>query len=658
MRKNWILKNDDDKKISELAKKIGVNELTAKILIHRGITDEKSAEKFLNPEAQDFYDPFLMLGMSDAVERIAVAIEGGEKICIFGDYDVDGMSATAILFRALRRFDAQVTAYIPKRTEGYGMNIPALKKIASNGVTLLISVDCGISNAKEISEIKNDLDVIVTDHHLPALEKVTDAVAILDPNQKGCNYPAKNLCGAGVAFKLCQALNAELNNTNFLNYTTDIDIAAMATVADLVPLTDENRKIVKLGLKNMSDSNCIGLNALVKISGLAEKNISSTDIAFKIAPRLNSIGRLKVPSTGLKLLLTNDEFEAENIAKMLDDANNERKEIEKNIFIEAENTMQIFRDEKGGDLWSLVIAGENWNPGIVGLTASKIVEKYSLPTLIVSADKIVSRGSCRSIPALHIKNALDSMSDLFENYGGHSQAAGFSIPTKKIPELRQRFDEYVRKNLTDRDFSQNIEIDAIINPTEISMKTAEELEKFQPCGLGNPEPVLACKNIQCSNAKVIGDGTHLSFEIPAEKKIKAVAFGKANFVSLINSEPVDFIYRIEIEQWQGEQHLKCFVTDIEPAAEKTSITRQQLGEIYKLLKIIHQSNNKFDMYLIAQKFQDSGKKFSMSVILDAIDIFSELGLLVVDAVNKTFDLPSGKKRSLENSRTFRILNKV
>ena len=263
MQKKWIIKKDDSETVRKISAGLGVTELTAKILVHRGITEVDDAKIFLNPETAPFYNPFEMLGMRDAVDRIIIAIEGGEKICVYGDYDVDGMSASAILTRTLKKLGANVENYIPARSEGYGLNIPALKKISAGGATLLITVDCGISNEKEISAVSDKLDVIVTDHHLPALDKVTSAVAVIDPNQLDCNYPEKNLCGAGVAFKLSQALFKEMRGVDFQTYTTDIDLAALATVADLVSLTGENRKIVKIGLQEMLQTKNLGLKSLI-----------------------------------------------------------------------------------------------------------------------------------------------------------------------------------------------------------------------------------------------------------------------------------------------------------------------------------------------------------------------------------------------------------
>ena len=663
MRKKFVVKQENKLEVDKLVNALGISEVTAKILVNRDITDIESARKFLNPELQKFFDPFLMKDMRAAVERIIKAINGGEKICVYGDYDVDGMSGTALLTRALKKLGGKVIPYIPRRVEGYGMNIPALEKIYRHGITLLISVDCGISNAKEISAFKGKLDVIVTDHHLPALAIITDAVAVVDPHQPDCNYPDKNLCGAGVAFKLCQALAKKINGIDIDNYVVDIDLAALATVADLVPLKGESRKIVRQGLKEMSLSKCIGLRSLVRIAGFEGKKISAENIAFQIAPRLNSIGRLESASTGLKLLLTNDPVQAFQLAEHIDEVNQMRKKLEKEIFLQAEEKFKNLREESGGDMWTAIIAGDNWNAGVIGLTASRLAEKYSLPAVVITHEGELSRGSCRSIPAFHMKNALDTMAELFENYGGHSQAAGFSILKKLVPEFTRRFDEYARKHLTDEDFIPKIKVDALFHPSLVNMKTAEEFEQLEPCGIGNSAPILACQNVVCSDAKIIGsDRTHLSFEIPADnsldgaKNIRAVAFGFARLAALVDSSPVNITYHPAVDEWQGFRSVKCFVSNIEPVAEEKDFpTREQLVDVYKFLYKLRSKTKDFDARTFAEKFNATMKKnFPIYTILTALEIFKEIGLLRIDDATKTFELPKLPKRDLENSRTFRL----
>ena len=663
MQKKFLVKSANQSQVDELVNELGISEITAKILVNRDITDVDSARNFLNPESQKFFNPFQMKDMEVAVDRIITAFNSREKICVYGDYDVDGMAGTALLTRALTGLGGDVVTYIPRRVEGYGMNLKALKKIYDYGVTLLISVDCGISNAKEIAEYSGRLDVIVTDHHLPAQEKITAAVAVVDPHQPDCNYPDKNLCGAGVAFKLCQALAKRTFNVEFDDYFENIELAALATVADLVPLKGENRKIVRHGIPKMSSSKNLGLRALIKVSGFEGKKISADNIAYQIAPRLNSIGRLESATTGLRLLLTTNPDNALKFAEHIDEVNKTRKTLEREIFLKADEKFKNLREKTNGDIWTAIITGAGWNAGVIGLTASRFVEKYHLPSIIITDEGDFSRGSCRSIPALHMKNALDSMSELFENYGGHSQAAGFSIATKLIPEFTKRFDDYVRANLHDEDFIPTINVDELFHPALVDMKIAEEFEQLEPCGIENPAPILAYQNIVCSEVKIIGaDKTHLSFEIPTEnfldptKTIPAVAFGFANKSNLVESEPINLTYHPAVDEWQGERRVKCFVTNIEPVAgAKNFPTREQLVAIYKFLYKFCGKTNEFNPKLLIEKFNAVTKKnFSMFTILNALEIFQEVGLLRVDDVKKTFDLPKVPKRDLENSRTFRL----
>lgn len=658
MRKKWIVKEADASSVRAVAEALSVSELTAKVLYHRGIRDAQAAKNFLEPEAAPFYNPFELKGMSVAVERIIQAVNAREKICVYGDYDVDGMSASAILIRFLRKLGSQVESYIPARSEGYGLNVAALKKISDGGAKLLISVDCGITNEKEISAVKDSLDVIVTDHHLPALDDIQSAVAVVNPNQRGCPYPEKNLCGAGVAFKLCQALANKLHGVDFQTYTTDIEIAALATVADLVRLVGENRKIVRMGLKEMRQTNCVGLKALVHASGLGDKKIFAGHVAFQIAPRLNSVGRLRTASEGLELLLMEDAEEARTLSKRLNKMNQKRKDIEAEILSAAEEKVRIMREERGGDLSTLIIAGEGWQEGVIGLTASKLVERYNLPTIILTTqDGIVSRGSCRSIPALHMKNALDTMADLFEQYGGHSQAAGLSIATEKISEFAVRFDEYVRKNLSDEDFQPILNVDAIIEPAQITLDTAHEFEKFEPYGLGNPHPVLACKGVRGSSAKAIGSGgAHLSFAIEGAKKIRAVAWNCGSLAPLVENEPFDLAYEPSLDEWQGEVRLQCHVSSLEPVEIAGEFPdREQLVDVYSFLRRARAFTERFDLCDLVKAFNGLGKNFSTYTFDSAIKVFEELGLIIIDREKKTFDLPRPKnKLELTNSRIFRL----
>lgn len=657
MRKKWIVRELSTFDISRIVDESNISELTAKVLYHRGIRNSQAVKDFLEPEAAPFKDPFLMLGMREAVYRIKSAIAAQERICVYGDYDVDGMSASTILIRTLRRLGAQVESYIPDRAEGYGLNVPALQKIASDGVELLISVDCGITNEKEIAAVRDVLEVIVTDHHLPALDEVKSAVAVVNPNQKGCPYPEKNLCGAGVAFKLSQALMNDLRGVDVQSYTTDIEIAALATVADLVPLVGENRKIVRMGLKAMRETTCVGLKALISASGLGGKKISAGHVAFQIAPRLNSVGRIRAASEGVKLLLTEDAAEAKTLARRLDKLNQQRKDIELQMLAEAEEKVRLMREERGGNLSTLVIANTGWREGVIGLTASKLVERYNLPTIILTTqDGISYRGSCRSIPALHMKNALDSMAELFDQYGGHSQAAGLTVSAENLPEFAERFDYYVRQNLHDEDFQPILYVDALIDPAQMTFEVAHEFDSFEPYGLGNPHPVLACRNVHGTSPRTMGkEGAHLSFSVG--ENIRAVAWNCGNLAPLIEHEAIDLAYEPELNEWQGECRIQCSVSSLEPAAAGDSVpNREKLLEVYNFLRRARSFTEQFNLCALVKEFNSqTGNSFSTYTFDGAIKVFEELGLLIIDRDKKTFELPRPKnKLELMNSRTYRL----
>ena len=663
MRKKWIVKESNAAVVRTVAQALEVSELTAKILYHRGIRDAQSAKNFLEPESSPFNDPFAMKDMRKAVERIAEAVDNHENICVYGDYDVDGMSASAILIRALKKIGANVKSYIPARDEGYGLNIPALEKISAEGTSLLISVDCGITNEREISAVADKMNVIVTDHHLPALEEVTSAVAVVNPNQRDCPYPEKNLCGAGVAFKLCQALMNYLRGVEIQKYTTDIELAALATIADLVPLMGENRKIVRMGLKAMRETKCIGLRSLVNVSVSGDRKISTGHVAFQIAPRLNSIGRLKSAEEGLKLLLCDDEDEAKEMARRLNKMNQQRKDIEMKILSEAEEIVRDMRQERGGDLSTLVIAGEGWIEGVIGLTASKLVERYNLPTIILTTqDGKIYRGSCRSIPALHMKNALDTMANLFIQYGGHSQAAGLSISAENVAEFSERFDRYVRQNLRDEEFQPILYVDAIVNPAQINFDIANEFDKFEPYGLGNPRPILACKNVRGNFARAVGkEGNHLTFSIPSESpdlpNIRAVAWSMGNLAPLVESEPIDVAYEPSLDTWQGEMRIQCTVSSLEPVAAAGEFpNRDELIDVYNFLRRARVYTSRFDLCSLYKAFvAETEKNFSLYTFDCAVKIFAELGLIDFNGDKKNFDMPRPKnKLELMNSRTFRL----
>ena len=670
MQKNWVLIEDDVEVVKNLSDKLNISEITAKVLYHRGITTVETAKIFLDPENQQkFNDPFLMKGMTEAVERIIRAIDDKEKIVIYGDYDVDGMSSSSIMVRALRKLGAKVSFYIPSREEGYGFNVPALQNIIDKGATLLISVDCGITNAKEITAVKDNIDIIVTDHHLPS-ELIDNAVAVIDPHQKDCYYPDKNLCGAGVAFKLCQALNKKINDVDYQEYTTDLDLVALATVADIVPLVGENRKIVYMGLNQMKNTSNIGLRALLENINLFGKKLNTNHLGFKISPRLNATGRLATASQGVKLLITQDELEAKMISQSLETENNKRKEIEDTIIKEANDKYRERRSERGGDMSSIVVASENWHPGVIGLAASKLLERHNLPTIVISIDGEFARGSCRSINTLHMKNALDHFKDYFTQYGGHAAAAGFTIRTEDLQKFIEEFDTYVKKNLSEEEFVPIQDVDAFIHPSQLTLKLADEIEKIAPFGIGNPRPIFGYKNINAASPKVIGqDQSHMNFfikGIEGNADVRAIAWNKAEFFPLIENEPIDIIFMPERNEFNGEVSVQVTVNSILPSKDFSSFpNRETMINIYKFLWQYADRTEfkpydicKFNVLFKKSKFVSADtKQNSTYTMFCAVDVFEELGLIQFDYEGKNFIMPtSPRKLELKDSRSWRLNN--
>ena len=653
MFKKMILIDDDGAVVEELAAGLNVSLLAAKVLAHRGVNDIESAKNFLNPAEQPWLDPFLMLGMSEAVRRINQAIENHEKIVIYGDYDVDGMVATSLLIRALKRLNADVGFYIPTRAEGYGLNLPALQRIADSGASLLITVDCGITNGAVIDNIAGRLDVIVTDHHLPS-EPITSAVAVLDPHQVGCNYPDKSLCGAGVAFKLCQALNS--------NPEADLDIVALATVADIVPLTGENRKIVYLGLKLMTQTHNVGLQALIKVAGLSGKALNTNHLGFSLGPRLNATGRLSSAASGVQLLTTSDSNLADDIAKALDDSNSKRKEMENLIVDEATQKYNELRRIHGGDLSSIVVASEGWHPGVIGLAASRLLEQHYLPTIVLSIQGEFSVASCRSIAALHMKDALDHFSHFFTQYGGHAAAAGFTIHTKDLATFAAQFDDYVKNKVNDEDFVPSQFVDAFIHPSEMTLPLADELEKIAPFGVSNPRPLFAAQNLSATSPKIMGpEKNHLSFFIKGiedNPDIRAVAWGGAALAPLIENELIDLTFAPERNDFNGSATVQCMVKSLVPS-KTTHPDRAAMVNFYKFLKLNSSETDfrPFDICSLNAKFKSSSfanDSNSTYTMLCAVQVFEELGLLQFNPAGDSFIMPpTNRMLNLNESRTWR-----
>lgn len=562
--KRWIVQEQDSQSVASLARVLGVSQTVAGLLISRGCVDEPSARSFLLPSSDQLHDPYLMLGMSEAVPRLLRAINNSERILVYGDYDVDGTTGTALLLRALNLLGAQTGFHVPHRfTEGYGIQQAALQKAVTEGFKLAISVDCGIRAHEPLYWARdNGLDVIITDHHLPDEgEGVPPAYAVLNPNQKGCEYPDKNLAGVGVAFKLVHALFRERGRESQVN--AFLKIVAIGTVADVAKLTGENRTIVALGLKDLAKATNPGLRALMEVAGCGDgASMTAYDVGFRIGPRINAAGRMDAARAVVELFSTKDMSEAQRLAKHLDTRNQERKEVQRQIVELAIAELESV-DRGAANSYVAVIAGEGWHRGVIGIAASKISERINRPCVVLSIEDGVAHGSGRSIEPYHLLNGLTACADLFDKFGGHSHAAGITIRPDRIDELRRRLNEHAASCLTEEDLQPCVFIDAQLATEDISFELVGELEKLEPYGAGNPRPTFLARNLCIVREPRLIGGRHLKMSVagPKGRPLETIWWNGAEQTSAIRSG-IDMAYTIEASKWNGETFLQLSVQDI------------------------------------------------------------------------------------------------
>ncbi len=489
----WVLRNADSQQVQRLALEMGLPIWMARLLVTRGIENAQQATKFLNPSLNDLHSPYLMAGLRAAVERLRAAIDCGETVFIYGDYDVDGTTAIVILKTALELCGGKVDYHVPHRIrEGYGMRDEVIEQAAEGGIRIIISVDTGIRAfaAAETAQ-RLGIDLIVTDHHLPHSEGVPKALAVVNPNQQGCEYPCKSLCGAGVAFKIAQALLEETGRARLL--PSFLKMVAIATIADAVPLVGENRVFARLGLDGLRKPVNAGLRALLANCDLdGSRPLSAGDIAFRVAPRLNAAGRMDVAERVIRLFTEKDAAKATEMALELNQLNGDRQQAEQRIIEEIHARIEASSELK--EAYCLVVEGEGWHRGVIGICASRVVERWRRPTLVFSCENGEAHGSGRSIPTFHLLRALESSPELFDRFGGHSHAVGCALPAERIPELRSRLDAYARQRLTPEDFVPVLEYDAEIGLDEVTNDFWLALQKLEPFGAGNPVPVFVARN--------------------------------------------------------------------------------------------------------------------------------------------------------------------
>lgn len=567
----WEHQTSDELAIRSLATALGVAPLVARLLHLRGLDDPETALRFLNPSLAHLHDPLLMTDMDRAVERLRAAIARKERIAVHGDYDVDGITSTVILRRALELLGADVIHFIPDRLrDGYGLQTPAIDRLHDEGVRVVVSVDCGIRSVSAAQRARElGIDLVITDHHEPE-PVLPPAFAILNPKRPDCHYPDKNLAGVGVALKLVQALCLREGRTQWL--PGFVKIAAIGTLADVVPLVGENRVIAKIGLERLSKGpNTVGLRSLLEVSGLAGRPLDGFHVSFMIAPRVNAAGRMSSPDIATRLLLTFEETlanDARVLAEQLDQENIKRQQEEATLVAEARRIIET--DPAVGAHNVLVVGGAGWHRGVIGIVASKLVELFHKPTIVLSEDGGIAHGSCRSIPAFDMLTALEDCAHLFERFGGHRQAAGLTIEAARVPEFRGSINAYADERLDPSDLMPRLRIDGRLPLSDIGSSVLQGLDALAPFGAGNPRPVFHATGVEIINGPTILKDRHLTMTLrQGSRVIRAIAWRAAERADALTEcrASVDLAYSLDKNDYRGETFVELNVADFRPVAE-------------------------------------------------------------------------------------------
>ena len=558
MNKKWEYRNIDQDKVKEIAEKFYISELISSVLVSRGITEEDEIRIFLDPTRDDFYDPFLLPDIETAVERLIKAINNKEKVIIYGDYDVDGITSTTVLKKFLDERGLNVSTYIPNRLkEGYGLNKKAIDEICDKGYTLIITVDCGISSIDEV-EYANSLgiEVVITDHHEP-LENLPDAVAVIDAKRKDNKYPFNQLAGVGVVFKVIQGLSKKLklDDKEYLKY---LDLVCVGTISDIVPLVDENRVIAKLGLKLIAMTKNLGLRELIKASGY--KEIDSNTVSFGIAPRINACGRMGHEEDALKIFLSDDIGEVKALTQQLNEYNRTRQETEKEIFKQA---LEMIDRDKEYDNNAIVLGHSQWHHGVIGIVSSKITEIYFKPSILICFEGEEAKGSGRSVPGFDLHNALCSCSNHLEKYGGHEMAVGLCLKKNEFQSFKRELEEYAEKEKV-KEITPVIYIDNLITEREMNFNTIEELKLLEPFGEANKKPLFAYKGLKIDSIRAISEGRHLKLTLKDKNNIiNAIGFNMGNLADdYLIGDKIDIVGYLELNHFNGIDTIQLNLKDI------------------------------------------------------------------------------------------------
>ncbi len=568
MKRRWTYKDAGDPGIIEgLMASVGVDRVLATLLAQRGIETYEQAKMFFRPKLEDLYDPFLLTDMQKAVERIDKAIQGGEKILVYGDYDVDGTTAVALVYSFLRKRHQNLDVYIPDRyDEGYGISYKGIEFAHEHGFSLVIALDCGIKAVEKIEYAKEKgIDFIICDHHLPG-DEIPKAVAVLDPKREDCTYPFKELSGCGVGFKLLQGFceYKEIAPTELYPF---LDLVVVSIASDIVPVIDENRILAYYGLKQLNLNPSKGMKAIIKLAGIEHHEIAIDDIVFRIGPRINAAGRMESGKSSVELLCATDDSEAVEMGSVINSCNNDRRSIDRTITQEALSLIEF--DEHQLSKKTTVLFNPNWHKGVVGIVASRLIETYFRPTVILTESNGLATGSARSVPGFDLYQAVEACSDLLENFGGHMYAAGLSMKIQNVPIFIERFERYVEENILPEQLIPQIDIDSKINFAEITPKFYRILKQFQPFGPGNMSPVFVTENVyDTGDSRLVGaKKEHIKFALIQEDNAKVfpgIAFHMAeHFTGIRRGLPFNICYSIAENNYRGESTLQLRVKDVQ-----------------------------------------------------------------------------------------------
>ena len=569
MINTWIyseLTDEQNEIKNKLANELSISPVLAKLLVQRGIVTFDDARSFFRPDLNDLHDPFLMKDMDKAVERLTKAMQSNEKILIYGDYDVDGTTSVSLVYRFLVKFYSNLDFYIPDRyNEGYGISIKGIDFAAQNNFKLIIALDCGIKAVEKIKYAKTlGVDFIICDHHNPD-DELPPAVAVLDSKRADCNYPYKHLSGCGVGFKLMQAFAME-NNIRFEELIPLLDLVALSIASDIVPITGENRILAFYGLKQINSNPSTGVKAIIDVCGLKDREISISDIVFKIGPRINASGRMKLATEAVELMVSRDYNFAYERSGTINEYNNDRKDLDKNITDDA--IALIRQDDTYSERKSIVVFKPDWHKGVIGIVASRLAEEYYKPSVVLTESNGFASGSARSVLGFDLYKAVESCKDLLENFGGHMYAAGLTMKIEHVDEFSRRFEKYVAEHIEEDQTYPQIDIDAIIEFKDITPKFFRVLKQFGPFGPGNMKPVFESKNVyDFGSSRLVGkDQEHLKLELTdssSENVMSGIAFRMYEFNDHLKAlNPLDICYTLEENNFNGNTSIQLMIRDI------------------------------------------------------------------------------------------------